>query len=101
MAHISLTRQARDDLSAIWLYIAEDKPHSADHTLDSLNKTIALLTENPQLGPVWHDVAPDFRYLVSGNYLILYREVGQDIEVVRVLHGARNLREIFQRNENS
>ena len=35
------------------------------------------------------------RYLPVGNYLILYRTVAGAIEIVRVLHGARDLHAIF------
>lgn len=54
------------------------------------------LAEYPLLGPARPDIAPDLRYLVSGNYLVLYRVRSESVEVVRVLHGARNLKALFE-----
>jgi toxin ParE1/3/4 len=34
-----------------------------------------------------------------GSYLIFYRQVAEGVEIVRVLHGARSLRAIFQAEE--
>ncbi|MFM6138177.1 MAG: type II toxin-antitoxin system RelE/ParE family toxin [Cuspidothrix sp.] len=35
------------------------------------------------------------RYFPVGNYLILYREIKDGIEIVRVVHGARHLPDVF------
>ena len=43
------------------------------------------------MGPARDDIRPGLRYLVSGSYLLLYRIVGDDIEVVRAVHGRRDL----------
>jgi toxin ParE1/3/4 len=37
------------------------------------------------------DIVPGIRYFPVGNYLIFYRETGQGVEIIRVLHGARSL----------
>ena len=60
-----------------------------------------MLADHPLLGPARPDIAPDLRYLISGNYLILYRALGDSVEIVRVLHGARNLSALFTRDETS
>jgi toxin ParE1/3/4 len=83
----------------IWAYIAADNPHAADRLLNTSDSKISLLVENPKLGRARSDIAPDLRYLPVGNYLILYRGIPEGIEVVRVLHGARNLRAIFHGDE--
>ncbi len=49
------------------------------------------LADNPLMGPARPDIAPEFRYHPVGNYLLLYRIVSGGIEVVRVVHGARDL----------
>jgi toxin ParE1/3/4 len=40
-------------------------------------------------------VAPGARALVIGDYLALYRVVGGNVEIVRVVHGARQLKDLF------
>jgi toxin ParE1/3/4 len=54
-----------------------------------------LLGENPKLGQTRPDIAPNMRYFPVKNYLILYQEQALGIEVVRVIHGARDLNEII------
>ena len=96
MAEVTLTQQAREDLIAIWAYVADDNPSAADRVLDILDARMMRLAEHPLLGPARPDIAPGLRYLVSGNYLVLYRVMGESVEVVRVLHGARNLNALFE-----
>ena len=62
-------------------------------------KKCGLLAENPKLGAARPDIAPEVRYLTVGNYLILYRELSNSVEIVRVLHGARNLEAIFHKDD--
>ena len=48
-----------------------------------------------RLGAARSDIAPELRHFPAGNYLILYRETDDGIEVVRVVHGARWLSNLF------
>jgi toxin ParE1/3/4 len=99
MPDITVTKQAKQDLLSIWSYIADDNPSAADKLLDTLNKRIGTLADHPLLGPARPDIAPDLRYLVSLDYLILYRVRKDAVEIVRVLHGARNLSALFKDDE--
>jgi toxin ParE1/3/4 len=95
MPVIQRTAQAEEDLIDIWLYIAQDNPAAADRLLDKIDGKIRLLAEQPAIGPAREDIAPDLRYLPLGNYLILYRIILDGIEIVRVVQGARNLKDLF------
>ena len=95
MPAIRLSVAARQDLLAIWDYIATDNMAAADRVLDALDARMQLLTDHPLLGPSRPDIAPDLRYLVSDNYLILYHVLPDAVEIVRILHGAWNLTAIF------
>lgn len=99
MAGFRRTAEAENDLLSIWRYIAGDNPEAATRILRNIDEKCALLGENPKLGPARPDIAADLRYFTSGNYLILYREVSDGVEIVRVLHGARNLTDIFPPQE--
>ena len=99
MARFRQTAEAERDLLSIWRYIAEDNPTAATRLLLSIDEKCTLLADNPQLGPARPDIAPDLRYFTAGHYLILYREVPDGVEIVRVLHGARNLTAIFHLND--
>lgn len=81
----------RTDLEAIWLYIAADSPDAADRLIDRLYNRVRLLSDFPEAGPVYAEIAPDCRLLVEGNYLILYRIAENAVELVRALEGHRRL----------
>lgn len=89
------TRAAREDLITIWAHIAEDNPQAADRLLDRLEEAANRLADNPQIGPARDDIRPGLRYLVSGPYLLLYRIRDGGIEIVRTVHGRRDLNGLF------
>jgi toxin ParE1/3/4 len=89
------TRQAEEDLVGIWIYIAADNPGAADRLLDEIESKAQLLAVNPELGQARPDIADELRYLPVGRYLILYRVIDRGIEIVRVVHGARRLEDLF------
>ena len=95
MPLVQRTAQADEDLIDLWVYIAQDNPDAADHLLDEFENKFALLAGQPRLGAARSDIAPGLRHFPAGNYLILYRETDDGIEVVRVVHGARRLSNLF------
>jgi toxin ParE1/3/4 len=92
---INRSRQADEDLIGIWLYIAADNPAAADVALDRIESVCNLLAENPHIGRERPDIAPGLRYFPVEKYLILYRVEDATVEIVRVLHGARKIDELF------
>jgi toxin ParE1/3/4 len=58
MSRYRLTEQARQDLDAIWLYIVEDNPATADHFLDTIYERFVLLAGQPLLGRLRPELAP-------------------------------------------
>jgi toxin ParE1/3/4 len=95
VARVRVTPQAETDLEEIWLTIAVDSPSAADKLLRRIAAKLGRLAEFPDMGSSRPEIAPSARILVEGNYLILYEPVGDDVEVVRVVHGARDLRDLF------
>ena len=85
------TRLARQDLIDIWRYVARDNLLAADSLLDRIDEACRSLADNPQLGPARADIRPGMRYCVVERYVILYRAIEGGVEVVRVVHGARDL----------
>lgn len=84
-----LLPQAAADIEAIAQHIAADSPGAARRWLGSLERRLVRLGDMPGIGAPRPEVRPDLRLFPSGSYLILYRWIGDDAEVVRVLHGAR------------
>ena len=96
MSTVGRTPQARLDLIDAALYIAEDDPDAADRFLDAITKTMARLARHPMLGRTRPELAPDLRSFPHRQYVIFYRPVPSGIEVVRVLHGSRDILPLFE-----
>ncbi|QBB65194.1 Death on curing protein, Doc toxin [Intestinimonas butyriciproducens] len=96
-----MSPEAQDDLSEIKAYIAEDleNPQAALSTVTKITKTIRMLQEHALIGvplSAIADVNSDYRYLISGSYMIFYRVTGKDVFIDRVLYGRRDyLRILF------
>jgi toxin ParE1/3/4 len=89
------TAQAEQDLIDIWAYIARDNPAAADRLLDLLDEKSQALARNPQIGMAREDVTAGVRHFPVGKYLILYRDLGDGVEVVRYVRGMRRLRDLL------
>jgi toxin ParE1/3/4 len=83
--------RAETDLVDIWRYIAQDSPANADRMLDRIGDTPARLAAMPFMGQARFELAPGLRMFPIGNYLIFFRLIQDGIEVIRVLHGKRNI----------
>ena len=57
--------------------------------------TCQILAENPQVGEVREGFGvPGCRSFSVGNYVVFFRPVDDGIEVSRVIHGSRDMRNI-------
>lgn len=91
--------RARSDVAEIWDYIADDSSARADAFVDSLDRKLRALAERPHMGRTREELADGLRSLPVGRYVIFYRVLAEGIEVVRVVHGARDLGAIFDTDE--
>ena len=91
MPRLVRSARAKEDLIELWSSIAADNPTAADHVLDTINENLRMLAGNPRLGPARPDIAEGLRLFPIRRYVILYRELPDGIEVVRVVHGMRHL----------
>jgi toxin ParE1/3/4 len=85
------TARARRDLIDLWLEVSEVNPTAADELYHRLEARAEILRRFPQSGPARPDIAPEARALVEPPYLLLYRIIPAGVQIVRVLHGARNI----------
>jgi toxin ParE1/3/4 len=83
---------AGDDLSNIWLEGAASwGVEQAERYADGLFALFDLLVEFPEIARERTEFSPPVRIHPSGAHLVIYRQVEQGIEIIRVLHGHQNL----------
>lgn len=90
-----ITPRASEDLIEIWSYIAADSVANADAFIDKLCETMQVLSRQPGSGRHRDELASGIRSFPFGRYIVFYRAVTSGIEIVRVLHGARDIENIF------
>jgi len=95
MPSIVIRPKALEDLAEIWAYIAEDSPRQADAFASALNREIRNLARRPLIGHTRPELLTGLRSLPFGRYVIFYLPRKRGIEVVRLLHGARDLKPLF------
>jgi len=83
--------QAIKDLDDIWFYIAQDNVAAADRWIDHLLETALMLAEQPLMGRLRPELAPQIRSLPVKAYMLYYRPIEGGIELVRVLNSARDI----------
>jgi len=88
-----LSPEAEAELDEIWWYIARESgnPEIARRFVASLAERFYLLAEYPQLGRRRDDWRPGLRSFTAGNYVIVYRIDGEDVLIVHLLHGRRDI----------
>ena len=95
MYKIRMNPLALQDLQEIKAYITDElcNPEAAIKAVRNVIRTCESLTQTPFIGKklsVMIDVESDFRYCISGGYLIFYRVDSQHVSVYRVLYGRRD-----------
>ena len=95
MSQPRISPRASEDLTEIWSYIADDSLANADSFIDKLYETMQVLSRQPGSGRHREEIAPGIQSFPFGRYIIFYRAVTRGIEIVRVLHGARDIENIF------
>lgn len=92
MIPIDWTQAARSDLRAIHAYIARDSRVYAKRFIDRIKASAQRLSEFPYSGAVVPDwEREDVREILVGNYRVIYRLHKDRVEILGVIHGARQL----------
>jgi toxin ParE1/3/4 len=102
MPRIAITPAADRDLEEQAVYIGRDNFAAAVRFTDAANVAFRQLAEMPRMGSVRETRNPNLKGLrtwrIPGfeKHLVFYRMTEEGIEVVRVLHGARDIPQILE-----
>jgi len=96
MKQFRVSAAARADLDELWLYIAPDNIEAADRLVSALVSRFPKLAAMPELGRQRTELAALIRSFPVGRYVIFYRPIKSGVEIIRVLHGARDLPPLFE-----
>ena len=93
MSRYLLTVDAERDIDLIKDYLLlQGGTGLARHVLGHIQRGMELIGDNPGIGHVRDDLTDQpVRFWAVFSYLIIYDPVPRPVQVVRVLHGARDL----------
>lgn len=91
MSKLIVTPLAERDIEAIGDYIAQDNPRRALSFVRELFGQCKTIAGNPLGYRLRSELAESLRSCAYGNYVIFFSATEQEITIIRVLHGARDI----------
>ena len=97
MAH-RVAPRAEADLDDIWYYVAKESGsiEIANRLLDTITDHFFVLARFAYIGRSREeDFGPGYRSVAVGEYVIVYSVENEDVLILRVVHGRRQLEVLF------
>ncbi len=100
---VTIGQAAATDISSIFLYLATEAAlEIAEEFLQALAAAYKHLQKFPEIGMVLSEYSPDIQTLRRWpvpkftKYLIYYRLDSDNVDIVRILHGAQDVRVLLK-----
>ncbi len=77
------------------MFVAAENPAQADDFIDLIDEKFQNLSRQPGLGRRREELVAGLRSFPVGRYVIFYLQVQDCLQIVRILHGARDLDAVF------
>jgi len=95
MARIVHSPAAEDDLLEIWVGLAANNVSAAERLANDLRAATQLLATQPLIGKARREFGDGIRSFPVRDYVLVYRPILDGVELVRVVHGARDLERVL------
>jgi toxin ParE1/3/4 len=102
MPRLLIAPEARQDLRAIRDYIVKDHRKAAQRFVMRLRDAARMLAGAPGNGRARPEIGRGVRSFAVNRYVLFYRSLAgaAGIELIRVLHGARDVDAVFSGDED-
>ena len=99
---VLVTSDAASDLDELYQYIAiHDVPGKADYVLSNIEKIFGSLSETPERGVYPKELIAlgirDYREIFFKSYRLIYRVIGDNVYVLLIVDGRRDMQTLLQR----
>ncbi len=95
MTCLVITQPARDDLSSIWVYVAENSYiEYADTQVDMLLAGCELLCQQPEMGVERNTIAQGLRLFPVERFNVYYRSRENTVYILHIVDAARDIKNI-------
>ena len=86
---------ASRDLNKIADYFLTVNVTAGEKLFQFFNQKIKQLTQFPLMGRSYNHIKPSLRGLPLKGYIIFYRVIDDQIEILRIINGHQNLSDLF------
>jgi toxin ParE1/3/4 len=97
MAEVRRSPRAEADLEAILEYLQRSNPAAAQRYATEFYDKAQALSLFPEMGHLRPEIAENLRSTLVWPYVIFYRLEGGVVQIIRILHGKRDLRRIMNK----
>jgi toxin ParE1/3/4 len=101
MLPVLRTAQTEMDLADILRYLEERSPAAAERLATAIEERCERLAQFPALGRAREELAEGLRSIAVERYVVFYRVTTTAVEVLRMLHGARDIDTIMAPDDES
>jgi toxin ParE1/3/4 len=98
MLQVIRSELAERDLEAILDHLDERSPRAAERLAARIDEKCRLLGEFPGMGRAREELARGLRSVVVEQYVVFYRVAPEAVQIVRILHGKRDIDTIMKEN---
>ena len=84
-------KSALNNLDEIAKYISQESPQAAQQVVDLLVEQVNQLTAQPAIGRPGRVVGTRELVISNSHYLVPYRIINNQVEILRVFHTSRRL----------
>jgi toxin ParE1/3/4 len=95
MSSFLLTLEAKRDLEEIHDFIAQDNPTVALSFINWIQEKCHTVAASPEIGRKREELGMELRSFPIKNYIIFYRIKNANIQIIRILHAARDVESVF------
>jgi len=95
MKSLRITIPASRDLEAISEYFLESSVDAGDRFVEAFNQKCQYLARFPYIGKPYPQLRTGLRGILLMDYIVFYHLIGEDVEILRVLSGYRDLSSVF------
>jgi toxin ParE1/3/4 len=96
VAYFILRPLAQSDIAETYAFMAQRSVDDAEHWLSSVEEQCQMLAEMPEMGRQRYELPGKLRSFLVGKYILFYRPITDGVEIVRVVHGSRDIEKLFE-----
>ncbi len=94
-----ISPEASQDLSEIINYFASKNIDAGERFVDEFDKKCKYLANFPNMGRSYENIKSNLRGVPLDDYIIFYRVINSEVEIMRVISGYRNLESLFTESD--